>query len=149
MADRSPIQAARLKSHRATQLGKRLRAKPTKTERLLWSVLRHLEVTDTHFRRQAPIGPYVVDIACHAAKLTVELDGGAHLAPDVAARDAERQAWLESRGYLVLRCTNAELEKDPSSIASRIIDLARVRTPTPGPAPQGGWESARPSKDWA
>jgi very-short-patch-repair endonuclease len=141
-ANRSPEQAARFKSHRATRLGKRLRAKPTKAERLLWETLRRSSIEGTHFRRQAPIGSFVVDIACHRARIIVEIDGGAHNAPDAAARDAKRQAWLEGRGYLVLRFSNAEIEADAEAVASRIIGHVGARTPTPGPAPQGGGEGA-------
>jgi very-short-patch-repair endonuclease len=57
---------------------KKLRANTTPHERILWRALKELPVEGTHFRRQAPIGPYVVDFFCPAKKLIVELDGGHH-----------------------------------------------------------------------
>jgi very-short-patch-repair endonuclease len=56
-------------------------------------------MSGTHFRRQAPIGPYVVDFFCPAARLIIELDGGHHNEDEVAVRDLARQSWLEREGY--------------------------------------------------
>lgn len=81
------------------------------------------------FRRQAPIGSFIVDFACLSAKLLVEIDGGADLAPDVAVRDAERQAWLEGRGFKVMRFDNASVLADPVSIGWKIAAEARMRLP--------------------
>src|SRR5262245_24290202 len=97
-----PGVAARLKSDRAAPLAKRLRKKMTSAEKALWSALRRIAPEQAHFRKRAPIRPFVVDFASHAAKLAVELEGGVHDAPNVAASDAERRAWIEGRGYLVL-----------------------------------------------
>ena len=57
---------------------KKLRANTTPHERILWRALKELPTEGTHFRRQAPIGPYVVDFFCPAKRLIVELDGGVH-----------------------------------------------------------------------
>ncbi len=57
---------------------KKLRANTTPHERILWRALKELPIEGTHFRRQAPIGPYVVDFFCPAKRLIVELDGGHH-----------------------------------------------------------------------
>lgn len=101
--------AARFKSERATSLARRLRKTMTPAETALWYALRRERAAGTHFRRQAPIGAYVVDFACLKAKLAIELDGGAHKAPDTARGDADRDAWLEARGLWccalrMLRC---------------------------------------------
>ena len=77
---------------------KKLRANTTPHERILWRALKELPIEGTHFRRQAPIGPYVVDFFCPAKRLIVELDGGHHNEDATAARDSERQAWLEQEG---------------------------------------------------
>ena len=74
---------------------KKLRANTTPHERMLWRALKELPIEGTHFRRQAPIGPYVVDFFCPAKKLIIELDGGHHNEDATAERDRERQAWLE------------------------------------------------------
>jgi very-short-patch-repair endonuclease len=82
----------------------------TDTEWRLWSQLRDHQLDGWKFRRQHPIGEYVVDFACLAAGLIVELDGASH--DDVKfAYDEDRQAWLESQGYKVLRFS-AESDKE-------------------------------------
>src|SRR3954468_1400893 len=88
---------------------KRLRANTTPHERILWRALKELPVDGTHFRRQAPIGPYVVDFFCPAKQLIIELDGGHHNEDETAARDSERQAWLEQQGYRVIRFWNSDV----------------------------------------
>jgi len=74
---------------------KKLRVNTTPHERILWRALRELPVEGTHFRRKAPIGPYVVDFFCPAKRLIIELDGGHHNEDEIAKRDSDRQAWLE------------------------------------------------------
>ena len=71
---------------------KKLRANTTPHERILWRALKELPIEGTHFRRQAPIGPYVVDFFCPAKRLIVELDGGHHNEDATAERDSERQS---------------------------------------------------------
>jgi very-short-patch-repair endonuclease len=111
-----------------------MRRAPTYSEAQLWKQLRK---TDLHFRRQAPLGPYVVDFVCHRHRLVVELDGGVHNLPSVAARDAEREAWLTGRGYRVMRFLNSQ---PPVDIVQMILARVSADTPTPGPSPQGGGE---------
>lgn len=101
----------------------------TPAEQALWFELRRVRVPGTHFRRQAVIGPFVVDFVCHAANLVIEIDGGAHNAPDAAARDVERQHWIDGRGYRVLRFSNAEVLCDPRRVARAICALASTRLP--------------------
>jgi very-short-patch-repair endonuclease len=99
---------------------KRLRANTTPHERLLWRALKELPVDGTHFRRQAPIGPYVVDFLCPAADLIIELDGGHHNEDETAKRDRERQLWLEQEGYRVVRFWNSEITGDVTAVLERI-----------------------------
>jgi very-short-patch-repair endonuclease len=121
--------AARLKSARAVATARRLRKAMTPAEKSLWFELRRLPLEGTHFRRQTPVGPFIADFACHGAKLILELDGGAHLAPDVAVDDLERQQWIEGRGYRVLRFSNAEILRDVKSVVRRIFAETRIRMP--------------------
>ncbi len=74
----------------------------------------------SHFRRQAPIGPYVVDFFCPAKRLIIELDGGHHNEDAMAKRDAERQRWLEDEGYHVIRFWNSEITADLIAVVERI-----------------------------
>ena len=99
---------------------KKLRANTTPHERMLWRALRELPVEGTHFRRQAPIGPYVVDFFCPAKRLIIELDGGHHNDDDTAARDRERQLWLEKEGYRVVRFWNSEITADLGTVLESI-----------------------------
>jgi len=86
-----------------------LRANPTDFERRLWYALRAMKGAGLHFRRQPPIGRYYPDFACHRAKLIVELDGSQHGEEEQRVHDAVRTAFLESRGYRVMRFWNGEL----------------------------------------
>jgi very-short-patch-repair endonuclease len=99
---------------------KKLRANTTPHERILWRALKELPIDGTHFRRQAPIGPYVVDFFCPAAHLIIELDGGHHNEDDTAKRDRERQLWLEREGYRVVRFWNSEITGDLNAVMERI-----------------------------
>lgn len=74
----------------------------------------------THFRRQVPIGPYIVDFFCPAKQLVIELDGGHHNESDEAQRDRVRQGWLEKVGYRVIRFWNSEISGDLNAVLERI-----------------------------
>lgn len=89
-------------------------------ERILWRALKDLPIEGSHFRRQAPIGPYVVDFLCPAKRLILEIDGGHHNEDDVAARNLERQRWLENEGYRVIRFWNSEVAADLNAVLERI-----------------------------
>ena len=80
-----------------------LRKHLTKGEVLLWLELRALKTTGLRFRKQAPVGPYVVDFICLAAKLVVEVDGDLHELDRGRRHDANREAYLRSLGYHVMR----------------------------------------------
>ena len=123
-----------------------LRRAPTDAERKLWYLLRSLKPGGMHFRRQAPIGIYIVDFVWHAGKLIVELDGSQH-AELKADYDNKRTQWLETQGYRVLRFWNNDVLKTPRSVGEAILVAAREQAvfsnnPTPDPSPQGGGEPA-------
>ena len=99
---------------------KKLRANTTPHERTLWRALKELPIEGTHFRRQAPIGRYVVDFFCPAKRLIIELDGGHHNDDETAKRDRERQAWLEQEGYRVIRFWNSDVTGDLNAVLERI-----------------------------
>jgi very-short-patch-repair endonuclease len=77
---------------------KRLRANTTPHERLLWRALKELPVDGTHFRRQAPIGPYVVDFFCPAKRMIIELDGGHHKSAVKNSQATERESIFRPSG---------------------------------------------------
>jgi very-short-patch-repair endonuclease len=107
---------------------KKLRANTTPHERILWRALKELPIEGTHFRRQAPIGRYVVDFFCAAKRLIIELDGGHHNEDAIAERDSERQAWLEQQGYKVIRFWNSDVTSDLNAVMERIyVELYGAR----------------------
>src|SRR5579863_3200701 len=83
-----------------------MRRMPTDAERKLWYALRDRRMQHLKFRRQAPIGPYVVDFLCIEHRLIVEADGERHAE---SARDAARDAWLARNGYKILRFWNRDI----------------------------------------
>jgi len=133
MARRRKADLARRKIHRRPQ-AKLLRANATDAERILWSVLRGKQLAALRFRRQQPIGPYIVDFFCPSAKLIVELDGSQHGADKVAAYDQERSRFLGAKGYRVLRFWNVEVLKDRVSVAEAIFRAGSEPDPSPKPS---------------
>ncbi|WP_424362020.1 endonuclease domain-containing protein [Methylocystis parvus] len=99
---------------------KRLRANQTSVEQRLWNAIDRIPLLQTHFRRQAPIGPYVVDFVALRAKLVIELDGESHTHPGASEKDARRTAWLEQEGYRVLRFWNAEVYENIDGVLDTI-----------------------------
>lgn len=112
------------KAGKPVRRARMLRAKPTWTETKLWERLRALPV---RFRRQEPMGDYVVDFACHRADLVIEVDGGVHNLPEVAVRDLERDGWLASQGYTVLRFSTREVEDDLDGVVVAIRNAVSNR----------------------
>ena len=86
-----------------------LRRAMTLPEVLLWQALRGGQVGGMRFRRQHPIGPYVLDFYCPAIRLAVEIDGAAHDIPERADHDLRRDAWLAAQGIRVLRVLAADV----------------------------------------
>ena len=97
---------------------RRLRETPTGAETALWSLLRERAVAGLRFRRQVPLGRYVCDFACLSARLVIEIDGGVHRLRE--GEDADRDAWLCSQGFTVLRFTNADVGSRPHLILDAI-----------------------------
>ncbi len=119
------------------RLARGMRAAPTEAERKLWWHLRHrIRKPGTHFRRQARIGRYIADFACHATRIVIEVDGGQH---GRSPADEERTKVLEANGYRVLRYWNNDVLSHIDSVLEDILS-AITTTPTPNPSPQGGGE---------
>jgi very-short-patch-repair endonuclease len=86
------------------------------------------------FRRQQPIGNYIVDFVCLEKRLIVELDGGQHAESDY---DAKRDAWLSEQGFSVLRFWNNDVLKNVEGVTERIFEKLKS-SPFLAPSPQGG-----------
>jgi very-short-patch-repair endonuclease len=109
----------------------------TDAELRLWSALRAHRLNGLSIRRQTPIGRFIVDFVCHGQKLIVELDGGQHAE---SKKDLERDRWLRSKGYRVLRFWNSDVLKSQTSVLESILSAAHEAAPLPNPPPQGGRE---------
>ena len=86
---------------------KRMRHVPTEAESVLWRHLRAGRLAAFKFKRQQPIGNFIVDFVCFEQKLVVEADGGQHV--ELKARDEARTAWLQAQGFRVLRFWNHDV----------------------------------------
>jgi very-short-patch-repair endonuclease len=95
-----------------------MRREPTLAEKHLWTLLRDRRLGGLKFRRQVPLGRYIADFACFDPPMIVEADGGAHQDP---AYDAERDAWLEAKGYRVLRFGNETVIARPHLVFAAIL----------------------------
>ena len=105
----------------------------TDAERRLWSRLRGQRIRGARFRRQVPIGPYIVDFACLRHQLIIEVDGGQHAA--AAVQDQARTLWLGSRGYRVLRYWDNDVLQNTEEVLQSI--WASLQTLTAGATPHG------------
>ena len=107
-----------MKSH-ITKLAKQLRQEMTDAERVLWSHLRAKRLNDLKFRRQQPIGNYIVDFICFEKKLIIEVDGGQHMASE--EEDLKRTEWLNENGYIVIRFWNNEVLQNCSGVLEEVL----------------------------
>ncbi|QDT64195.1 endonuclease domain-containing protein [Calycomorphotria hydatis] len=116
------------KSRRATswetQTARKLRKDMTGPERVLWKLLRDRSLAHLKFRRQVPIGRFIVDFFCHSASLVLELDGESHA--DRGEYDLERQKLIELEGYRVLRISNDDVLKEPEAVVLGIIKATDI-----------------------
>ncbi len=106
---------------RTTSSARRLRREMTLPEVRLWVRLRQPAEGAPRFRRQHPLGPYVLDFYCPAAKLCVEVDGWGHNMGEQPARDERRDVWLAARGIATLRVPAADVLVDPDGVADAIV----------------------------
>jgi len=119
---------------------KKLRSNLTDAEKKLWYWLRCQNLQAASFRRQAPIGSYIVDFVCYEPRLIIELDGGQHASNQ--SYDAKRDAWLRGEGFAVLRFWNNEVIKNTGGVLETILNHITIlkQPPLPNPPPQGGRE---------
>ena len=116
------------------KFARQLRESSTDTEMRLWLQLKNRSLGGFKFRRQHPIPPYIVDFVCIEQRLIVELDGGQHA--EQATSDAERTAFLESKGFRIIRFWNDEALKQTNAVLEEI--LRQLHAPHPRPLPMNG-----------
>ena len=101
-----------VKDDRTLERARRLRREMSDEERVLWMLLRDRRFAGFKFRKQVPLGDYVVDFVCFGSKLILELDGSQHAEPEQAKFDADRTQYLEVAGFRVARIWCGDLFKD-------------------------------------
>jgi len=116
----SPITKARARELRKAQ---------TPVERRLWWRLRKLQLDGLHFRRQYPIGRFIVDFYCDRHRLIIELDGPSH--DEQVEYDKERTAWLKAHGYRIIRFTNKQVRNNLEGVLEAISMCAASLTKEP------------------
>jgi very-short-patch-repair endonuclease len=117
-----------------TEFARALRRNMTDAERLLWSRLRAKQLSGHRFRRQHPIGPYIVDFVCLESRLIVEVDGGQHNGPQV---DVDRDTGLKSAGFRVLRFWNNDVLSNAAGVCDAVVAALGPRL---NPPPRAGRE---------
>jgi very-short-patch-repair endonuclease len=110
-----------------------LRRQSTEAERVLWRLLRMRQFRRLKFRRQHPLGPYIVDFYCASRRLAVELDGGQHFTAEGKAYDQWRTDYLASRGVQVLRFTNLDLLTNTEAVLEELWRRVGGRASAPTP----------------
>ncbi|HWG81269.1 MAG TPA: endonuclease domain-containing protein [Stellaceae bacterium] len=99
-----------------------LRQNATDAERRLWAVLRDRRLAGYKFRRQHPIGPYIVDFACTKYHLIIEADGGQH---NESTADLRRTAWLQQQGWRVIRFWNNDILANTEGVLNAVLGALR------------------------
>jgi very-short-patch-repair endonuclease len=106
-----------------------LRRNSTPAERTLWQRLRGRKLDGLKFLRQHPLGPFVADFCCRDRRIVVEVDGEVHDGAQQTARDQNRDAYLRSQDYVVLRFSNEQILSDTESVLKQISTAAHTAPP--------------------
>ena len=108
-----------------TKSARELRNNLTDAERYLWNKLKRRQIAGVKFRRQQPIGRFIVDFVCFERCVIVEVDGGQHA--EQLHHDEQRTRWLEGQGYSVLRFWNNDVLANTDGVAQAIQDALDKR----------------------
>ena len=110
-------------SYEMHERAKQLRREMTPAEKILWKAVRANRLNGLHFRRQQIVHGYFADFYCHQHELIVELDGGIHELQK--EYDADREAYLITLGFRIIRFTNEEVNKDLKGVLQKIVNACR------------------------
>ena len=116
-----------------TAVARKLRKYPTKAENLLWQKLRNRQLEGFKFRRQQPVGSYILDFVNFEKRIVIEVDGGQHAI--LKDEDKKRDAWLNAEGFEVMRFWNNEVFENSDGVLQVI--RTKLITPSPDPSHQG------------
>ncbi len=114
---------------------KAFRKAMTPPETRLWSQLRASRLAGVKFRRQHPVGPYILDFYCPSARLAVEVDGSGHDNADQARHDQARTRWLAHRGIRVIRLSAKDVRDEPDGVFRYLLGVLQERMSDGGAAP--------------
>jgi len=124
--------------HRPILLARKLRKESTDAEKKLWQQLRCRQLGGLRFRRQVPLGSYIVDFACFDPRIVIEVDGGQHAEEVSIQYDHKRTIWLKSCGYTVLRFWNDQVLEAIDEVTEEILRTIEVIIfPHPHLPPEG------------
>jgi very-short-patch-repair endonuclease len=133
----------------ATQLAhfraRALRRPLSPPEARLWAQVRAHRLQGFKFRRQHPIGPYIVDFYCPAARLAVEIDGATHDHPARAAHDRRRTTWLAAQGVRVIRIAAVDVRDELDAVLRFIVSVVKERVGEVTPPPRFARSPSPPS----
>jgi very-short-patch-repair endonuclease len=121
-----------------TDRARQLRHNLTDVERKLWYRLRRDQLNGLNFRRQHPVGPYVLDFYCPALRLAIELDGGQHNIDRQRRKDDRRTRWLGANGIKLVRFWNNDVTGNLQGVLEEIARVASELTPSPTLPLSGG-----------
>jgi very-short-patch-repair endonuclease len=119
-----------MKNKRLTILARNLRRNQSDVERNLWSRLRRSQLNGVKFRRQQPVGDYIVDFISFEKRLIIEIDGGQHI--ESTKNDSVRTEYLESQGYRVIRFWNADIMQNLEGVVDKILNTLTFTSPVKG-----------------
>ena len=127
-----------------TKLSRELRQLSTKSEQIMWNMLRQRQINNLKFRRQHPIGPFVVDFYCSEINLVIEVDGDIHAFPKNRLKDELRERYIKSQGLRIIRITNGDVFGNIDGVGEFLFkETEKLLTPHPNPLPQGEREERK------
>src|SRR5262245_23776100 len=127
----SGVVAHTLPAMEAIDRARKLRQSMPDIQRRMWRLLRDRRFSGYKFRREHPVGPYVLDFYCSEAKLSLELDGMQHGSLEHQQLDEKKEQYLASRGILTKRFWNSQIRREPGVVKENLWLLLQQRAPHP------------------
>ena len=115
-----------------------MRRNPPEPEKRMWRILHPFRQAGMHWRRQVPIGPYIVDFASHSPSVVIEVDGDTHGTDTGIRRDVARDSYLTERGYEVIRFTNRDVMENREGVYAVLAEKFGSGAPPPLTPPRKG-----------
>ena len=120
-----------MKKRQQVSLARGLRRSQTEAEKMLWARLRDMQLDGVKFRRQQPVGIYIVDFVSFDKKLIIEIDGGQHNEVQIKEKDERRRTWLEGEGFHVMRFWNNDVLLNVEGVLTQIKKALGEVSPSP------------------